>query len=109
MQSALLRPGVDVEQTPALNEAGISQSQLIRTKNGITQSIGGWQQFGLTIPSTVRSLHPWKDILNTNYLGVGATANLVALTSTSYKDITPQLRDSSIAPNLSISSGSNIV
>ena len=110
MQSVLLRPGVDVEQTPALNEAGISQSQLIRTKNGITQTLGGWQQFGtVTVPSTVRSLHAWKDIADTNFLGIGATANLAAATSGSYRDLTPQFRDSSVAPSVSISSGSDIV
>lgn len=111
MQSVLLRPGVDVEQTAALNEAGISQSQFIRTKNGLTQTIGGWQQFGTgAIPSTVRSLHAWQDILATDYVAAAATSNLIALTQTSYRDITPQERDSTIAPTiLTISSGSNIV
>ena len=35
MTSVTLRPGVDVERTPSLNEAGISQSQNIRFKNGL--------------------------------------------------------------------------
>src|SRR5215475_5905338 len=110
MQSVLLKPGVDVEQSLALNEAGISQSQLIRTKNGLTQTVGGWQQFGITtVPSTVRSLHAWQDLVGNDYLGAAATSNLSLLTSTSYKDITPQIRTSSAAVNLSISSGSNIV
>ena len=110
-QSVLLKPGVDIEQSLALNEAGISQSQLIRTKNGLTQTIGGWQQFSIaTIPSTVRSLHAWQDINAIDYAAAAATSNLVALTATSYKDITPQERDSSVVPTiLSISSGSNIV
>src|SRR6266566_5174688 len=110
MQSALLKPGVDVEQTFALNEAGISQSQLIRTKNGLTQTIGGWEQYGpIAIPSTVRSLHVWQDLSGNDYVAAAATGNIIALTATSYKDITPQERFSSIVPNVSISSGSNIV
>src|SRR5262245_33243818 len=109
-QSVLLRPGVDIEQTRALNEAGISVSQLIRTKNQLTQAVGGWQQFGITTsPSTVRDLHAWQDIRATDFLGVGATTALLALTSTTFQDITPQTRTSSATVSVSVSSGSNIV
>lgn len=111
MQSIILRPGVDVEMTPALNEAGITQSQLIRTKNGLTQSYGGWQTFGITtIPSTVRDLHAWQGVGGDDYLGVAATGNLAAMTSTSYIDITPASFISSAGtPNISISSATNVV
>ncbi len=103
MQSIVLRPGVDLEQTPALNEAGIVQSQLIRSKNGLTQAYGGWQTFGqTTIPSTVRDLHAWQDIQGVDYLGVAATGNLVAMTATSYIDITPATFISS-APSINVS------
>ena len=39
-------PGVDVNKTPALNEAAISQSQLVRfvpdrTLGGLVQKLGG--------------------------------------------------------------------
>lgn len=117
----LLRPGVDVEQTFALNQAGISQSQLMRTMNGITQTMGGWLQFGLVnIPSTVRCLHAWQGLAGEHatspssngidkFLAAGATQTLGILTATSYQDITPQTRISDVVPNISISSGSNIV
>src|SRR6185295_12431037 len=96
--SVNLKPGVDVEQTPTLNEAGISQSQLIRTKNGITQTIGGWAAYGLglTIPSTVRDMHAWLDTRGTAYLSAAATSNVPVLTSTTYRDIVPLSRTSSI-------------
>lgn len=110
MSSILLRPGVNLELTPSLNEAGISQSQLIRTKNGITQAYGGWQSFGVAaIPSTARDLHPWEAVSGTSYLGVGATSNLIVVTANSNTDITPQQRTSNPAPNFSISSGSAVV
>ena len=60
--SLKLMPGVDVNKTPALNEAAISQSQLIRfipdrTLGGLVQKLGGWTRFyAAQIGSTVRAL-----------------------------------------------------
>ena len=110
MQAITLRPGVDVEATPSLNQAGVSQSQLIRTKNGMIQTYGGWQLFNsIAIPSTVRDLHAWQDITGTDHLGVGATRNLMVLTATSATDITPQQTTTNPVPNFSISSDSATV
>ncbi len=111
MQSAILKPGVDTEMTHALNEAGISESQLIRTKNNLTQTMGGWQAFGLgiNIPSTVRDLHAWQTVTGVDFLAAAGTQNLVALTTSSYLDIIPQERDSYVLNGFSVSSGSNIV
>jgi len=115
MTSVTLRPGVDVEKTFSLNEAGISQSQLIRTKNGLTQSYGGWVQIGMTVPSTVRDLHAWQDTLADDWLAAAATQNFIVQqissgTGISYQDIMPTTRLSSATPpNVSTSSGSNIV
>lgn len=109
MTSVRLIPGVNTELTPALNETGVFQSQCIRYKNGLIQTIGGWQSILTTVPSTVRDLHAWQDIRGTQWLGVGATANLLALTSSGSADITPQTRVSSFTPSFSISSGSIVV
>lgn len=113
-------PGVNVQKTPTANTAGISQSQLIRFQEGLTQTMSGWVQLGnnLTIPSTVRDLHPWQDIFGNNRISAAATANLVVLSVapasasfaiTGYQDITPQTNTTNPAPNFSISSGSNLV
>src|SRR5262245_41370585 len=115
MQSVLLRPGVDVEQTMALNEAGISQSQLIRTKNGLTQTIGGWQQLGMTVPSTVKDLHAWQDTRADDWLAAAATQNFIVQeissgVGVSYQDLMPTTRTSSFNfPIIGTSSGSNVV
>src|SRR5579864_8266587 len=109
MGAVLLHPGVDVEKTPSLNEAGISQSQLIRSKNGIAQSYGGWEAFTLTaIGSTIRSLHAWEGFTSSKFLGIGATQSLTVYHSDTqtYTDITPQQTTTNPAPNFSISSGS---
>ena len=45
MGSVLLRPGINTELTPTLNEAGYSTSQLIRWMQGLAQKIGGWVRY----------------------------------------------------------------
>jgi len=76
--SLKLIPGVDVNKTPALNEAAISQSQLVRfipdrTLGGLVQKLGGWTKFYANkIGSTIRCLWAWEDTNSNSYLGVGA-------------------------------------
>jgi hypothetical protein len=73
-----LVPGVDQNKTPALNEAAISYSQLVRfisdrTLGGLVQKLGGWTKFfGNSIGSKVRCLWGWEDTNAKAYLGVGA-------------------------------------
>jgi hypothetical protein len=73
-----LIPGVDQNKTPTLNEAAISESQLIRfipdrTLGGIVQKLGGWTKFvSSTMGSIVRALWAWQDSNSISYLGVGA-------------------------------------
>lgn len=105
-----LKPGVDVQKTLADNAAGVSQSQMIRYKEGLVQTMGGFQPYvNFTIGSTIRELHPWQDINGNKHLGIGATANLVVITTGSAQDITPQTTTSNPPPNFSISSGSNLL
>src|SRR6267378_1972754 len=95
-----LKPGVDTQLTLAANSAGVSQSQLIRYKEQLIQTIGGWQNFiGVTIPSTVRDLHAWQDVSGVKHLGVAATAGLSVITAGSYQDITPQTNTTNNVPN----------
>jgi hypothetical protein len=105
-----LKPGVDTQLTLAANSAGVSQSQLIRYKEQLIQTVGGWTNYiNTTISSTVRDLHPWQDISGVKHLGVAATAGLGVVTAGSYQDITPQTNTTNNAPNFSISSGSFVV
>lgn len=111
--SIILRAGVNTQQTPLLNEAGVSASQLIRYKDGLIQSDGGWVNYGtLTSPSTVRDIHAWEVLAGDKYLGIGATRNLLVYLSSinATKDITPQIMtNTSTGINFSITSGSNVV
>jgi len=73
-----LQPGVDQTKTPALNEAAISESQLVRffpdrTLGGLVQKLGGWSKYIPTqAGSIVRNLWAWEDTNANSYLGIGA-------------------------------------
>lgn len=110
MQSVTLRPGVNVERSLSLNEAGVSQSQLIRYKDQMIQTYGGWSQYvPSAIPSTVRALHAWQDIAGEQYLGVGATANLVIVSDGGNSDITPQTATVNSSADFTTTLGSQTV
>lgn len=117
-----LLPGVDQNKTPALNEAAISYSQLIRfipdrTLGGLVQKLGGWTKFFPdTIGSIVRCLWAWEDTNANSYLAVGAEGipagggqTLEVLNSGNEIDITPQDEISSVAVDFSTTSGSSTV
>lgn len=112
MGSVALRPGVNTQLTPSANEAGVSQSQLIRYDSGIIQTYGGWANFNsVIINSTVRDIHPFKGFFETEYIGIGATQSLSVYNSgdNAVDDITPQTYTSNNPPRISISSGSDTV
>ena len=96
--SLKLMPGVDVNKTPALNEAAISQSQLVRfipdrTLGGLVQKLGGWTKFfSGQIGSIVRCLWAWEDTNSNSYLAVGADgASAITVTGASGNGTTATL------------------
>jgi hypothetical protein len=109
-----VQPGVNAEFTPALNQAGISASNLIRFRAGLPEKLGGWAQWlGLDLASPIRALWAWEDLNSIERLAVGSVATLLAVTQAgaSYValDVTPRNAISNAAPNLSTTSGSNVV
>lgn len=114
--SMKLVPGVDQNRTPTLNEAAISESNLIRfapDRNGVAlvQKLGGWSLFYTqgAVSSTVRSLHAWQTLNDEDYLALGAEESLSTILDGSLKDRTPQI--SVVNPTLAAStvSGSSEV
>ena len=116
-QALKLIAGVDQNKTPALNEAAISYSNLIRfipdrNNVGLVQKLGGWTQFFTNpIGSVVRTLLAWEDINANSWLGVGAEASLSAITEGGLKAITPQTTTANVAVSFTTTTGStgNIV
>jgi hypothetical protein len=117
--SLKLIPGVDENRTPALNEAAISYSNLIRfipdrQGFGLVQKLGGWTKwFTNPIGSIVRCLWAWEDTNNNSYLAIGAESSLNYIkdgTTRNLKTITPQTTAaSSVSVQLSTVSGSDEV
>jgi hypothetical protein len=121
-QSLKILPGVDQNKTPALNEAAISDSQLVRfipdrTLGGLVQKLGGWTKyFPSAIGSIVRCLWAWEDTNSNSYLAVGAQgipsgggSTLEVIVSGGASDITPQTTTVNVPVSFSTTSGSNIV
>ncbi len=105
-----LVPGINVERTPTLLEAGYSSSSLIRFKDQLAQKYGGWQKFyPNAVTGVPRDLHAWEDLNQTAHLAVGTTRQLAVITSGSLQDITPQTLTSDFSPDFTTTSGQSTV
>lgn len=113
--------GADQNRTPALNEAGLSNTQLVRfvpDKQNITlvQKLGGWTKFFPTsIGNIIRALWAWEDTNSISHLAVGSVANSTAgsglsvITNNAQQIITPKTLTHNIAVSVTTVSGSPIV
>jgi hypothetical protein len=120
-QSLKLIPGVDQNKTLALNEAAISNTNLVRfipDRNGLglVQKLGGWTKYYFAqMTSTVRALWAWEDTNGQSYLGVGAEGipvtgqSLRVIRSGSLLDITPQTSSFNVPVSVLTAAGSNTV
>ena len=113
--SLKLVPGVNQNRTPALNEAAISTSQLIRFVPdaqgiGLPQKLGGWTKyFANPIASIVRCLWAWADTNDKKYLAIGAVDALETLTENILRNVTPNTITYNVAVDVNTTSGSNEV
>jgi hypothetical protein len=99
-QSIKLIPGLNVEKTPSLNEAGYSSTNLIRWRNGLAEKVGGWTKyFNGVFPSISRELHAWRSLNNVVYLANGTDTSLEVISSGVDTVLTPQIYTSNIAPS----------
>ena len=109
MTSVTLRPGVNTMMTLSQNEAGVSQSQLVRYQQGMIQKYGGWSQYyPIALGRTIKELWGWQDTAANKYLAIGATQSLSVILSGANTDISPQIR-ASTAATYSVSSGTTAV
>lgn len=105
--SVLLVPGVNVERTPTLLQAGYSQSSFGRFKDGLFQKLGGWEKFfANTVGGTPRALHAWQDLNGTDQLAVGTTTELGVIADDALTDITPQTKTTNPTLSFSTTTGS---
>jgi hypothetical protein len=133
-KSFIIKPGVDTNETPVLNQTGISECQLIRFKPdrngvGLVEKLGGWKQYAKGViqvqPKVPRHLWSWKDLEGDALLAIGYTGtaaspgNFLAIYEQTVEgevsagDITrraaPTYATSDVVPNFSTTAGSSIV
>ena len=113
-QSLKLIPGIDVNRTPALNEAAISSGDLIRFVPdrqgvGLVQKLGGWTTYAGPFSSYVRALWAWEDTNSNSYLAVGTETSLNYILNGGTFDITPRTQTDNVAVSISTTIGSNVV
>lgn len=102
-----LTPGVNTTATPTLNKAGISDSNLIRFRDGLPEKLGGWQRFvSSAMGSITRALHAWQDLNSNQWLGVGSESSLKVITSGAIQDITPQSKTTNPSIDIDTTAGS---
>ena len=115
-----LADGVNVNRTPALNQYGISASQLIRYQfdnagQPMVQKLGGWKKYLLnTTPAPVRALWGWEDTNAVTHLAYGTDtysgrAQLAVATNGVVADITPTAATVDAAPAFSTTAGSPLI
>ena len=109
IKSVKLIPGVNVEKTPTLNEAGISQSAFGRFRDGLFQKIGGWAQYFFYNSGIPRALHAWQDLNLVGHLAVGTTSSFGVITSGAVNVLTPQQVTTNPAVNFSTVNGTKAV
>jgi hypothetical protein len=115
-----LADGVNVNRTPALNQYGISASQLIRYQfdnsgQPMVQKLGGWLKYLLnTIPAPARALWGWEDTNAVTHLAYGTDSfggrsQLAVATGGVVQDITPTGKTENIAVAFATTAGSPLV
>src|ERR1700723_2393997 len=105
-----IRPGVQLEQSPFLNQVQLAVSNLIRFYGGLPQKLGGWVQLCATaFIGICRGLHGWSDVTGVPYLAVGTEQRLEVLIGGALNDITPVVQTTNPAVSFSTTATSNSV
>lgn len=120
--SVKLIPGANQTETPALNQAGVSVTSLVRyiydrNLGALIQKLGGWTKyFPNTMAAKVRALWAWADTQSVTHLafgteniGVTSSAQLGVITSGTATTITPAYAADDVTAAASATSGSSII
>jgi hypothetical protein len=93
MEKLLLRPGLNSQRTPLLNTGGWSFSNLIRFREGLPETYGGWVAFltsgATTLQGVPRGCHGWATLAGIASMGVGTYERLYVIQYGQSYDITP--------------------
>lgn len=105
-----LRPGVDTQRSPTLNEAGISDTQMVRFPFGLPEKQGGWLGMPNLPPlyGTCGGLFGWADLQGTPYLAAGTEQRLTVVSGGALTDITPLRATTNPAPFVAFAMGATV-
>lgn len=85
-----LKPGIDLESTPLLTEAGFQTSSLMRFFQGYAQKLGAWARITDTmLVGVCRGLFAWSDLDGVGYIAAGTSERLEVWNAGVISDITP--------------------
>jgi hypothetical protein len=113
--SLKLIPGVDQNRTPALNEAAISVSNLIRftaDRQGVAlpQKLGGWTRYIPQATTAIaRALWAWSDTNSSQYLAVGCEDGIFTISSGDLVNRSPQVYSATIPMSFNTTINTNEV
>lgn len=97
-----LNPGIDVEKSPHLLEAGWSDSVAVRFFEGLPQKTGGFSHLNAQLLTGVcTGLHAWSDLAGILYIAAGTDQRLELFTGGAIFDITPIQQTTNNASNFS--------
>lgn len=109
-QKILIKPGIQTEATPLLNEGGFSKSQLIRFFQGFLQKIGGWQKItSQAVVGKCRGMLAWSDLQGVPYVACGTDQRVEVYYDGQLYDITPVRKVDNVATPFSTISTSTTV
>lgn len=109
-QKFTFRPGINTEATALSNEQGWSLSQLVRFFQGYLQKYGGWLRLSdVAVFGTARNLLSWEDANANPYLIIGTEQALELYFAGVIYNITPVESTSTVTPNFTTVSASNVV
>lgn len=105
-----LNPGIDIEMSPHLNEAGWSSSVAVRFFEGLPQKLGGWEHLNSVLLTGIATgMHAWADLTGNGYIAVGTDQRLELFNGGMLTDITPLRLVTNGAPSFSTTSTSKTV
>jgi hypothetical protein len=108
--SMKLVPGLNVERTDSLNEAGYTATEHGRFKDGLFQKLGGWARLRpVNFEYGITALTAYQDLVNVKYLVLGSSAALHVVTDSTDFIITPQRKHTFPAYSFDTTVGSDIV
>ena len=102
------KPGINTEVTAYSNEGGWLDADKVRFRFGFPEKLGGWTKYvsHTTFLGACRSLHAWRSLDNSEFLGVGTNIKFYIEEGGAYNDITPLRQTTTGTASFAASNGS---